>query len=165
MSTLHAALRRRLSCIKSFTWYTWLARTRTHYFSASLSVSIASTSGNGVDLSPRPSVGLSVFRSVGLSLWKVYCGKTAESIWMPFTVVSGVDQGMGVLDGMVIVKGEGAVLGVNLGHPTGDFVAQLCESNMLFPNYFGEDLLTVRTFCFDLSLSVFRIFQDTDRLL
>jgi len=32
---------------------------------------------------------------------------------------------MGVLDGVVIVKGEGAVLGVNLGHPivtNGDFV-------------------------------------------
>ena len=32
---------------------------------------------------------------------------------MPFGVVSGVDLGMGV----VIVEGEGAVLGVKLGHP------------------------------------------------
>jgi len=29
--------------------------------------------------------------------------------------VSGVGQGMGVLDGVVIVEGEGAVFGVNLG--------------------------------------------------
>jgi len=51
----------------------------------------------GVDtgFSPRPSVGLSVSRSV----CKVYCGKTAEWIRMPFGVVSGVGQGMGVLDG------------------------------------------------------------------
>jgi len=32
--------------------------------------------------------------------------------------VSGVTQMMGVLDGVVIVEGEGAVLGVNLGRPT-----------------------------------------------
>jgi len=37
----------------------------------------------------------------------VYCGKTTDWIWMPFWVVSGVGQGMGVLDGMVIVKGKG----------------------------------------------------------
>ena len=52
-------------------------------------------------------------------------GKTAEWIWMPFRVVSGVARVMGVLDGVVIVEGEGAVLGVNLGRPTGtsgDFV-------------------------------------------
>jgi len=30
---------------------------------------------------------------------------------MPFGVVSGVGRGMGVLDGMEIVEGEGAVLG------------------------------------------------------
>ena len=28
----------------------------------------------------------------------VYCGKTADWIWMPFGVVSGVGLGMGVLD-------------------------------------------------------------------
>jgi len=47
---------------------------------------------------------------------------------------------------MRIIKGEGAVLGVNLGHlivTNGDFVAQLCNSDMLFPNYSGEDLLTL----------------------
>ena len=41
-------------------------------------------------------------------------------------MVSGVSRGMDVLDGVMIVKGEGAVLGVNLGCPivtSGDFVA------------------------------------------
>jgi len=45
---------------------------------------------------------------------------------MPFGVVSGVGRGMGILDGVVIVEGEGAVLEVNLGCPivtSGDFVA------------------------------------------
>jgi len=42
---------------------------------------------------------------------KVYCGKTADWIRMPFRVVSGVGLGMGVLDGVVIVEGKGAVLG------------------------------------------------------
>jgi len=40
--------------------------------------------------------------------------------------------------GLVIVEGEGAVLGLNLGHPivtNGDFVMQL------LPNYFGQYLL------------------------
>jgi len=44
---------------------------------------------------------------------------------MPFGAVSGVGQGMGVLDEADIV-GERAVLGVNIGHPivtSGDFVA------------------------------------------
>jgi len=39
--------------------------------------------------------------------------------------MSGVSRVMGVLDGVVIVEGEGAVLWVNLGRPTGtsgDFV-------------------------------------------
>ena len=45
---------------------------------------------------------------------------------------------MGVLDGVVIVKEEGAVFGVTLERPieaTGDCVM------WLFPNYFGQDLL------------------------
>jgi len=44
---------------------------------------------------------------------------------MLFGVVSGVGQGMGVLNGVKIFEREGAVLGVNVGHPTatnGDFV-------------------------------------------
>ena len=36
--------------------------------------------------------------TVCLSVHKVYCGKTANWIWMPFGVVSGVRLGMGVLD-------------------------------------------------------------------
>jgi len=50
---------------------------------------------------------LSVCRSVR----KVYCGKTADWIRMPFGVMSGVGRGMGALDGVVIVEGKGAVLG------------------------------------------------------
>jgi len=45
---------------------------------------------------------------------------------MPFWVVSWVGRGMDVLDGVEIVKGEGTVLGVNVGHPivtNRDFVA------------------------------------------
>ena len=37
--------------------------------------------------------------SVSVSVWKVYCGKPADWIWMPFGVVSAVGRGMGVLDG------------------------------------------------------------------
>jgi len=36
---------------------------------------------------------------------------------MPFETVSGVGRGMVVLDGVVIVEGEGTVLGVNMGRP------------------------------------------------
>jgi len=32
-------------------------------------------------------------------------------------IVSGVDRMIGVLDGAVTIEREGAVLGVNLGHP------------------------------------------------
>jgi len=44
----------------------------------------------------------------------VYCGKTADWIWMPFGVVSGVRLNMGVLDfGGDRRRGRGS-LGVNL---------------------------------------------------
>jgi len=46
---------------------------------------------------------------VYLSVWKVYCGKTADWIRMPFGMVSGVGRGIGVLDGVVIVEAEGDV--------------------------------------------------------
>jgi len=36
---------------------------------------------------------------------------------MMFGVVSGAGRGMSVLDGVEIVKGERAVLEVNVGHP------------------------------------------------
>ena len=42
---------------------------------------------------------------------KVYCGKMADWIRMPIGVVSGVGLGTGILDGVVIVEGEGTVLG------------------------------------------------------
>jgi len=50
-------------------------------------------------LSHRPSVGQSVR--------KVYCLKTAEWIWMPFGVVTDVGRGMGVLDGDDHWRGRG----------------------------------------------------------
>jgi len=56
----------------------------------------------------------------------MYCGKTADWIRMLFGVVSGVGQGMVVLDGVMIVRGEGAVWRVNVGRPietNEDFVA------------------------------------------
>jgi len=55
------------------------------------------------------SVCRSVGRSVCLCVQKVYCGKTADWIRMPFGMVSGV--GISVLDGVIIVEGKGAVLG------------------------------------------------------
>ena len=62
-------------------------------------------------LSPRPSVCLSVCLPVCRSVRKVYCGKTAICIRMPFEVVSGVGRGMGVLDTGGDRQGEEAVLG------------------------------------------------------
>jgi len=48
---------------------------------------------------------------------KVYCGKTADCIRMPFGVVSGVGLGMGVLDrGGDCRRGRGS-FGVNLWRP------------------------------------------------
>ena len=72
-----------------------------------------------MDLLPNPSVGLCLCMcvSVGRSVRKVYCGKMADLILMLFGIVSGVGRRMVVLDGVVIVEGEEAVLGVNLGHP------------------------------------------------
>jgi len=71
-------------------------------------------------------VCLAVSRSISLSLREVYCGKMAEWIRMPFGMVSRVCRGMGVLDGVFIVEGEGGVFGMNLWCPivtNGDFVA------------------------------------------
>ena len=47
------------------------------------------------------------------------------------------DRGWVYYIGVVIVEGEWAVLGVNLGHP----IVTNKDSDTLFPNYFGEDLL------------------------
>jgi len=59
---------------------------------------------------------------------------------MPFGMVSEVGRGMGVLDGVVIVEGEVAVLGLNLRRPiviNGGFATRL------FPNYFQHYLFSV----------------------
>ena len=65
----------------------------------SLSINIASVSAHGIKLSSIPSVGRSV--------QKTYCGTTADWIWMPFRMVSGVGWGLGVLDGIHVPQGEG----------------------------------------------------------
>jgi len=54
-----------------------------------------------------------------VSVWKVYCGKTADWIWMPFGMVSRVGRGMGELDGGGDRRrGRGSFLGgVKVGHP------------------------------------------------
>jgi len=74
------------------------------------------------------------YLSVGLSVRKVFCGKMADWIRMPFRV-SGVSQGMGVLDGVVIVRGKGEVLEVKLGRP---IVSNGVFATRLFSNY-SED--------------------------
>jgi len=45
-------------------------------------------------------------RSVCVLVQKVYCGKMADWIWIPFRVVSGVSRGMGVLDGVHVPQRE-----------------------------------------------------------
>ena len=64
---------------------------------------------------------------------KVYCGKTAERIRIPFGMVSGVSQGMGVLDGVGDHRRERGSFGVSHCNQWG-----LCDAH--FSNYF-EDLL------------------------
>jgi len=61
-----------------------------------IAVYVVSISAYVSDLLPSPSLGL----CVGLSVWKVYCGKMAHWIQMPFVMVSGVGRGMGVLNGV-----------------------------------------------------------------
>ena len=61
----------------------------------------------------------------------VYCGKTADWIRMPFSVVSGVGLGMGVLDFDGDRRRGRGSLGVHLWRPivtSGDFVMSLCGS-------------------------------------
>ena len=60
----------------------------------------------GIDLSPIPSVGLYVRRSVR----RVYCGKMADWIRMPFGMVSGSVRD-GCIGWVVIIEGEITVLG------------------------------------------------------
>jgi len=82
---------------------------------------------------------LSVCRLVGQSVWLdgVYCAKTAHWIWMAFGVMSGVDRGMGVVDGSGDRRREGAVLCINVGHPiVTSGVSAWGVAMRLFPNYF-----------------------------
>ena len=58
-------------------------------------------------MSPIPCVvALPIHLSVYLSVRKVYCGKTADWIRMPFAVVSGVGREMCILDGATCPKGR-----------------------------------------------------------
>ena len=64
------------------------------------------------DLPPIPCAGLCVCLSVCLCARKMYCGKMADWIRMPFGVVSGVGLGMGVLYfGGARRRGRGSVGG------------------------------------------------------
>jgi len=66
--------------------------------------------GVGTGLSPSPSVGRWVGRSVCLS-GRVYCGKMADRIWMPFGMVNGVVEGWVYWMGSTSPKGKGGVGG------------------------------------------------------
>jgi len=61
----------------------------------------------------------------------------------------------------VIVEGEWAVLGRPIVS-NGDFVAWLCESDALFPNYFGEDLFSLFLFLPQCGMS---ILSDYERIM
>jgi len=79
--------------------------------------------------------------SVGRSVRKVHCGKTADWIRMPFGVVSGVSQGMGVLDwGGDRRRGRGS-FEVKLGRLV---VTNGGLGDALLSNYF-EDVVVVTT--------------------
>jgi len=60
-------------------------------------------------------------------VWAGCCGrKTADWVWMPFRVVSGVGRGIGVLNGGGDCRKEMAVLRINVEHhiiTNGEFVA------------------------------------------
>jgi len=68
-------------------------------------VDSASLSYLSTHLSLIPSVGL----CVGVCVRRVYCGKTADWIRMPFGVVSGVGPGMSVLHRDGDLQREGAI--------------------------------------------------------
>jgi len=76
--------------------YSIFAFCKLHVISASLFISIAS---RALMLWNIRLDHLSICQSFGWSVCKVYCGKTADWIRMPFGMVSGVSQRMGVLVG------------------------------------------------------------------
>ena len=73
---------------------------------------------------------------------RVYCGKTADWIRMPFGMVNGVSQEWGVLDRDGYRRREWAVLGVNVGRfiVTGGILC-VRGGDALFLSDFGEDLM------------------------
>jgi len=115
--------------------------------SMSLSINRASMRAYLTDWLPSPSVGLSVCWLICLSLRKVYCGKMADWIQVLLGVVSGVGRGIGVLDRAGDhQRGRGSF--------GGEFGASSCNQIvMLFPNYFGEDLLLNAKYSFHQSRS------------
>jgi len=77
--------------------------------------------------------------SVCLLVQKVYCGKMADWIWIPFRVVSTVTRGMGILHSGDDHRREGAVSGVR-----GEFGASHCNQmgrQCTLPKLLWEDLL------------------------
>ena len=78
-----------------------------HSLAASLSVNASGCWNRVVAYSSSDSICRTVCLSVWRSLRCLTCGKTADWIWIPFGVVSGIGRGMGVLDGMEIVEGDG----------------------------------------------------------
>jgi len=52
-------------------------------------------------------VDVGTYLSPNLSVRSMYCGKAADWIWMLFGVASGFGRGMGALDGVEIVEGQG----------------------------------------------------------
>jgi len=82
--------------------------------------------------------------SVGLSVRKVYCGKTADRIRMPFGVLSGVGRGMGVLDGSGDRRRRRGSFGVNLRRP---IVTNWAFATRLFSNYFEDLFSVVESWC------------------
>jgi len=64
------------------------------------------------------SVCLSIGQLVGRSVWKVYCGKTADWTWMPFGWWVGSVEGWVCQMGVQIVEVEGVVLDVNVTNGT-----------------------------------------------
>ena len=68
--------------------------------------------------------------SVGLSVRKVYCGKMADWIRMPFGVMSGVNEGIHVSDGSPRASGKGVNFGVVYLHGPNGFNGVFCNRNV-----------------------------------
>jgi len=83
---------------------------------------------------------MSVGLSVCVCVQKVYCGKTADWIRMPFDVVSEVGRGMGVLDGGGDCRRGRAVLGVK-------FCASHCNQLVLCDAALPKSLWAVLALC------------------